>query len=547
MESKPMSDMNNSNLQHADQPPSDYVLSWQPSATKGKIILRCERDKEIVFTDEVAIAKEKARQDVCSRLTLFGCDAESLSKELLSIASEYTSTKYKNDSSHSGEEIEPEAVHRPERFILPGVNGLSLPILTRGHEGVCGHWVVYGKCGENRFRCDLSNEIRISNASVYIDPVPLDAGVTDRSGWSRDSREAWIEGTVTVDPTELYVRIVRSIDHYLEFPAERRMGTAAMLAIWTMLTYHYHAWQSFPYLLVNGPASSGKSTLFRVLRELVYRPFPTDNISAAAIYRTLNSNGGTLLFDEAERLREARSPDVAEINSMLLAGYQRGRGATRLEKIGDGFKTVSYQVYGPKAIACINGVSPVLQSRCIEVQTQRAAKDSLKPKRPIESTDWQAIRDDLHIVTLEHGEDWIHAASRRDVGQQINGRDYELWQPILSIAAWLESCGVEGLLSLIESYALDSIEMSISVRTPELDEMLIRTLAEMANQKPTSRELLYRAMELNRNVFDRWTPEAVSRRLRIYGLMTTKSGGRREFRQTFGEVRSIAERYSIDI
>ena len=150
-------------------------------------------------------------------------------------------------------------------------------------------------------------------------------------------------------------------------------------------------------------ANSGKSTLFRVLRELVYRPFPTDNISAAAIYRTLHSCGGTLLFDEAERLRDTRSPDIAEINSMLLAGYQRGRAATRLEKIGDGFKTVNYQVYGPKAIACINGVSPPLQSRCIEIHTQRVSKSSPKPKRSMDEIEWQAIRNRLHIFTLNHG------------------------------------------------------------------------------------------------------------------------------------------------
>jgi hypothetical protein len=526
---------------------SDYTLSWRASPTKSKIIVQCQRDGQTIHTDEIAIHRDADRQRYAERLASLGCDRSSVDAELLAIATEATPSSTASATSTYSDEIEPEAVHRPERFIVDGISGLSVPIISRSSSGVSGRWVAYVRVGGERMRTDVAGEMRLGSETLYIDPVPTDATITDRSGWSRASRDAWLTGSVIVDPAELFARIATAIDHYIEFPPDRRQGVISTLTLWIMLTYHYHAWQSIGYLLINGPAASGKSTLFRLLRELVYRPFPTDNISAAAIYRTLHSHGGTLLFDEAERLRDAKSPDIAEINSMLLAGYQRGRAATRLEKIGDGFKTVNYQVYGPKAIACINGVPPTLQTRCIEITTQRAGRDSPRPKRSMEMTDWQSMRDDLHVMSLDHGDDWLNAASRRDVGQSINGRDYELWQPLLAMASWLESAGVDGLLYTIESYAAESIDSASSLRTPEADEILLRTLADIWHRHPTATEILATAIEHHRTVLDRWSPDGVGRRLRSYGLTTTRTMSRREYRATRDDIAAICERYSIEL
>ena len=58
-------------------------------------------------------------------------------------------------------------------------------------------------------------------------------------------------------------------------------------------------------------------------------------MTGAALFRTFHTQGGCLLLDEAERLRNTQDPATAEILSMLLAGYKRGGTATRLEPVGD--------------------------------------------------------------------------------------------------------------------------------------------------------------------------------------------------------------------
>ena len=75
-----------------------------------------------------------------------------------------------------------------------------------------------------------------------------------------------------------------------------------------MLTYCYPAWDAVPYLFVGGPLGSGKSRLFEVLGRLVFRPLSSSNMTGAALFRTLHSQGGCLLLDEAERLRNMQDP-----------------------------------------------------------------------------------------------------------------------------------------------------------------------------------------------------------------------------------------------
>jgi len=173
--------------------------------------------------------------------------------------------------------------------------------------------------------------LELLDSTIYVDPIPPEPGVTTRLDWSRLSRDAWLAGGSKVDPAEVFQRLVETIDRYLEFPKDKQAGTLLTLATWVVMTYHYHAWSSVGYLLVNGPPASGKSTLFRLLNELCYRPFSTDNTSSAVVFRTLHSYGGTFLFDEAERLRDTRSPDILDINSILLIRVtEDGRDCWRL-------------------------------------------------------------------------------------------------------------------------------------------------------------------------------------------------------------------------
>lgn len=377
-----------------------------------------------------------------------------------------------------------------------------------------------------------------------------------RPGWSIESRQAYLDGAAAPDPVKLWQAVAERMSYFVEFPPGETVGVAATLSLWVILTYAYPAWSSLPYLSVGGPLGSGKTVLLRVLARMVFRPLESSNLTAALVFRTLHENGGTLLLDEAERLRDG-APDAAELRSILLSGYKPGSPAMRLEKVGDTFRPVAYQVYGPKALAAIANLPEALASRCIRVGMFRAAPDSPKPRRRLDAEPhrWQAIRDDLHMTALEYGRTWLDLADRSGVvPAELAGRDFELWQPLLAIAAWLQDRGADGLLKLVQDHAIAACDSASDLAAPESDELLLRLLAErvIANTHHTLKagDLLKSARDLEPVTFERWSPKGVGAALRRYGLVTKKghgSAGRTYRLATPEALRRIERAYGFDL
>jgi hypothetical protein len=185
----------------------------------------------------------------------------------------------------------------------------------------------------------------------------------------------------------------------------------------------------------------------------------------------------------------------------------------------------------------------------------RAGPDSPKPKRRIDAdpVGWQRLRDDLHILTLEHGPTWLDLSRKTDVCPAgVGGRGYELWQPLLALAWWLDERGAKCLLPLMQRFALEAIAAGQEDQTPEADEVILEVLAELvqnAIQPPTPGEILKKAKEHDPATFDRWQAQTVSRRLKNYGIPPPKkSHGERRYRNvTVDTLRRIQRNYGIDL
>lgn len=452
-------------------------------------------------------------------------------------------------------EVDIRRVVRPEQFHTPDVSGLTVPVVSADGNALTPRWRTYLRWPDGRRAVtDQPDAIGLPDGgTLYVHPDSGTPPASDPPPWRADARRAWLGGSPAPDPANLFRRLCERIAHFLDFPPDEAPGYAATAALWVVLTYAYTAWDAIPYLYVGGPMGSGKSRLLEVLARLVFRPLVSANLTAAALFRTLHARGGTMIYDEAERLRQS-TPDVQDVTGMLLAGYRRGATATRLEPVGDSFRPVQFEVFGPKALGCIAGLPPTLASRCVPFLMFRAGGESPKPRRRLDAdpSAWEALRDDLHALALEHGPEWVGLAGREDVVPAgVSGRNYELWQPLLALGWWFESRGAGRLLGLMQEHARATAEGAKDDAVPEADEALLDALAEAVRdgRTPTPGELLQRVQERDLVTFKTWHPTSVSRRLKAYGIAPPKkSNGEKRYRHvTMHMLRRIERHYGIDL
>jgi len=534
---------------------SSLTLEYSPSNHNGTVTLTAKLGGEVLAVESLNLAKPKQRsafaQTVCNGRP--GIDAAAVEAELLRLAAEVASKPEGTPADLATlPELDVSSIVRPERFITPEVSGLAVPTMTTMGDKPVWRSILYLQWLDGkREQRSLSTCIDLPDKRrLWIHPAPPEPTASTPSGWSSAGRREWLKGAAPPDPADLFKRLCERVAYFIDLPHERAPGIVATLVLWVLLTYCYLPWDAVPYLYVGGPLGSGKSRVFEILARLVFRPLGSSNMSGPALFRTLHAQGGTLLLDEAERLRQTQAPEVQEILSMLLAGYKRGGQATRLEPVGDTFKTVSFDVYGPKALACVAGLPPALASRTISLTMFRAGPGSEKPRRRIDAdpAGWQRLRNELHALALEHGPTWLELPKRVEVCPTMSGRDFELWQPLLALASWVESHGARGLLALTQRHALETIDAGKDDQIGDADETLLRILAEKrANlETPTPGELLKAAQEAESNVFRQWTAKGVSNALRRYSVHTAKMHGRKVYSGvTLGELGRIQSTYGL--
>lgn len=531
-------------------------ITWKPQGRSGAGTLTAKVGDEVVHVDEGKITREDFRKKFTAALCRDrpAINREEVTRVLTGLAADAASKEDGHPDATAPEGSEFHVV-RPERFVRPIVSALAIPERAIVGGKVTGRWMLYLRWSDGRRECvDLPPWVELPDKSrLWVHPEPPEPLPTTIPGWSHAARKAWLKGAPPCDPAHLFRRVCAQIARFIDLPEDKAPGITATLALWVLLTYGYPAFDAIPYLYIGGPLGSGKSRAFDILARLVFRPLVSSNLTAPCLFRTLHNQGGVLLLDEAERLRGS-TPDVNDILSMLLAGYRRGGRATRLEPVGDSFRPVEFDVYGPKAIACISSLPPALASRCIPILMFRAAPGSPKPRRRIDADPevWQALRDDLHAFALEYGSAWLGLSRRTDVCPAMSGRDFELWQPLLALADCIESAGAHNLLDLVKRHAFETIEADEDERVPATDETILRIVADKvkAAELFTAGDVLAVAQREEPSLFQKWTPRTVANRLRQYHVPPPrrKTHGRRVYERVTPEVLNRIQRnYGMDL
>ena len=528
---------------------TDLQFKVSTAGKNGHCTMQVLFGDELRFSDKIDLSSDKSRSTFALKVheRFPAIDVSTIETQLLGILKSKTSP-----TKRRTREIDPERLIRHERFITPEVCGISVPVMVEKEGAAFGTWKTYLQLPDGtRQMAKRKAYIKTATGKWWLWPEPASVTPSLKNRWSAASRKKFLHENYSPDPVEVFHRMTDAVNRFIDF-SHGQQALASLVSIYAMLSFSFRCWPAIGYLHLTGPAGSGKTRLSDVIGRMAFNCSSTSNTTAPNLFREIHSNGGLFIVDEIERLN-SNDPAQAEVQSILLGGYRKGAYAGRQEPMGNGkFRSVNYDIYCPKVLACINTLPPTLATRCIRVPMFRSLPGSETVKKSLDENLglWQGIQNDLHCLALSQGTIWQELTKRHDCVPKISGRQRELWQPILSIAEWLDSLGAGKILPTLQQFALDNLREFTTAGVPEDDETLLKLLAKAVcnGERPTCGEILERAKSVNLNAFSNWSERHVSNRLQSYHLTPKKVGSRREFREVdVQHFRQIQSSYHIDL
>jgi hypothetical protein len=248
------------------------------------------------------------------------------------------------------------------------------------------------------------------------------AGTSKRGIPSLREPELWPE---PVDGAGLLKGLAKAVLRYVVVPKHVAMA----IALWVVHTYALAAANISPRLAIKSPLPNcGKSTLLDVLSCLACRPLATSNITAAAVFRTVDSASPTLLIDEGDTFLIKND----ELRGILNSGHRRG-SAHILRADGEDNEPREFSTWAAAAIATIGPLPETLESRSIRVDLKRK-----RPDEEIESLDLSRVEDltELARKVARWVSDQLPELKAADpsVPSTLVNREADNWRPLLAIA-----------------------------------------------------------------------------------------------------------------
>ena len=229
-----------------------------------------------------------------------------------------------------------------------------------------------------------------------------------------------------VDGLVLMETVVGIFRRFLILPP----GADVALTLFVFHTYLLDAAEASPIIALTSPEKRcGKTVVLEVLQSLTRRPLPAANITAAALFRTIEAFRPTLLIDEADSFL----PDNEELRGVLNSGHRRGT-ASIIRTTGDNYEPKAFSTWCAKAIALIGKLPGTLEDRSIEIAMVRKARDEkverLRHRVLIQAT--TDIRRKLARWADDNKE--LLIAADPEIPTELNDRAGDCWRPLLAIA-----------------------------------------------------------------------------------------------------------------
>jgi hypothetical protein len=217
-------------------------------------------------------------------------------------------------------------------------------------------------------RSQLVRQLRKQGADVHVLDLPASDGVNgpdDYIGVMGDRAmtqlfEGASEGAMVLDDVQSFLR------RFVIFSSAQ----STAIALWIAHTYCFKSAAWTPYLNVRSAAPEcGKSLLLEVLEFVVRKPWKVDGASQAVLFRKIEVDRPTLLFDELDTTFKGDKETAQAIRQVLNAGAKYNGTIARV--VGKNHTPKDFAVFCPKVLAGIGNLPPTVSSRALPITLGR--------------------------------------------------------------------------------------------------------------------------------------------------------------------------------
>lgn len=298
--------------------------------------------------------------------------------------------------------------------------------------------------------------------------------------WEISNQEQFLKSLLNgnkpdIDLAVIHSSIKRLFVELFDFQDEKLYDFFPTFIIYT---YFFPLFESAPVVHLWGPAGSGKTKVMEMLSLMAFNPVTSGNITEASVFRLVEGRRAVCLLDESEDLSKTERGKA--IINLVLNGYRRGSKIYRSDKMGKTITSSHYDVFSPKVIANITGLtSEAMVSRAIRVVTSSSHNVSKANRFTVEIKDKATdIRNQLYQACLVKFKDIeIAKTSMPQIG--LRGRSAEIWQGVLSIA-WLVNGEAWHNVSWLAIESSKALEEELVSSNPVWD--LLETLLDFVPQ-----------------------------------------------------------------
>jgi len=317
-----------------------------------------------------------------------------------------------------------------------------------------------------------NGKIEKLNAMLSSNPSKI-----NDSRWSFRSIKEYLDGAPTPNPMEVFLKIRNIYEYYIDFSDNEAYD---FFSLWSIGTYIYTIFQSYPYVYLHGMKAVGKSKCIALTNCIVFNAIFSGNMTTPTIFRLIEDHGCTLLIDETEKLSSRERQE--DFRNILLNGYKFGARAYRTEEKNNSgsYKVKGFDLYSPKMLANISGLDDVLEGRCIRFILKKTHnKEICNRDIKTDSLLWGEIRDDLYVIALTQWKEIKKIYDELKNDSDIVDRDWELWKPIFAIAKFIGSDLFERMKLLAKVKSTEAHNENVS---DTLEYLLVRALLKIVEK-----------------------------------------------------------------